>query len=773
MNHRLNLATAVLAMTVATLPALAQDRSVLPAPRAPFDGRLAENVMDARPGTDRSLRAPAGAPNVLLFLSDDVGFAMASTFGGPVPTPNFDRLAQAGQRYNRFHTTGICSPTRAALLTGRNHHNAGVGWLSDINTEYPGYNGRIQPDTATIAQTLRLNGWSTAMFGKHHNIPSGERSAAGPFDSWPTGLGFDYYFGFPYGDSDQFAPIMYRGTNQVDPAEQQGRMVDRWLADDAIRWVRNQKAAAPDKPFLLYLAPGSTHAPHQAPADYIARFKGQFDQGWDVLRVETWRRQLALGIIPRGTKLTPRPAELPAWDSLSPAEKAFHARTMEVAAAQMAYQDEQFGRVIAELERMGQADNTLFAIVMGDNGASGEAGPKGTLNELRSMGTHDERPEWLHARLDEQGGPRTYQNYSAAWAWAMNAPFPWVKQYASMLGGVRNGMILSWKGRVARPGAVCARFGHVNDLAPTVLEATGIPAPRIVLGVEQKPMDGQSLVSSLSDCQPEHPRTQYFEIGGKMSLYRDGWYLSGDDGRPSWENLPPGGTRPPITWKLYDLRRDFSQSTDLAAKEPARLQAMIAAFREEAAKNNVWPLDHRFAMARAMGTRTANPRKRFDFWGKDISVPSTTDPVMMARPFTLEADLVLDKADSSGVVMALGSRFGGWSLWLDRGVPVLTWARSTDPQEVQTVRASSALPKGETRLTFRFATRAPGGPAEAILSSGGQELARGPIARNFFSPAGNGEMLDTGRDLGVPVADYPVAGGALEGDIRHIGVIFD
>jgi len=422
---------------------------------------------------------------------------------------------------------------------------------------------------------------------------------------------------------------------------------------------------------------------------------------------------------------------------------------------------------------MGQADNTLCAVVMGDNGASGEAGPKGTLNELRSMGTHDERPEWLHARLEEQGGPLTYQNYSAAWAWAMNAPFPWVKQYASMLGGVRNGLIVNWKGNVASPGAVCARFGHVNDLAPTILEATGVPAPKTVLGVEQKPMDGQSLVSSLSDCQPDRPRTQYFEIGGKMSLYQDGWYLSGDDGRPSWENLPPGGTRPPITWKLYDLRRDFSQSTDLAAKEPARLQAMIEAFRAEATRNNVWPLDHRFAMARAMGTRAVNPRKRFDFWGKDISVPTNADPVLMARPFTLEADLVLDKADASGVVMALGSRFGGWSLWLDRGVPVFTWARSTDPQEVQTVRASRPLPQGGSRLTLRFATKAPGGPAEAILLSGGEELARGAIARNFFSPAGNGEMLDTGRDRGVPVTDYPVPGGALEGDIRHIGVAFD
>lgn len=292
--------------------AIAQDRTVLPIPRMPFDGTIAENVLDSTPGSPQLVQAPAGAPNVLLFMSDDVGFAMSSAFGGPVPTPNFERLARAGQRYNRFHTTGICSPTRAALLTGRNHHNAGVGWLSDISSPYPGYSGRIEPETATIAQILRLNGWSTAMFGKDHNVPSAERSEAGPFDAWPTGRGFEYFFGFPYGDSDQFSPILYRGTSRVHPAEQQGRMLDQWLADDVLRWLRNQQAAAPGKPFLIYLAPGSTHAPHQAPREYIERFRGKFDQGWDRLREHIWQRQIALGIIPRGTRLTPRPAAIPA-----------------------------------------------------------------------------------------------------------------------------------------------------------------------------------------------------------------------------------------------------------------------------------------------------------------------------------------------------------------------------------------------------------------------------------------------------------------------------
>ncbi len=755
--------------------ALAQvDRTVLPVPRAPFDGQVAENVMDAKPATPRPVRAPDGAPNVLMFMSDDVGFAMSSAFGGPVPTPNFDRLAQNGQRYNRFHTTGICSPSRAALLTGRNHHNAGVGWLSDIPSPYPGYNGRIQPDTATVAQILRLNGYNTAMFGKHHNIPSQERSEAGPYDAWPTGIGFEYFFGFPYGDTDQYSPNMYRGVQRASMDEAPDKLVDERLADDIIRYVHNQKAGDPDKPFLIYLAPGSTHAPHQAPKEYIERFKGKFDMGWDAMRVETWRRQIAMGIIPANTKLTPRPDHLPAWNSLSDKAKAFHARTMEVAAAQMTFQDEQVGRVIDELERMGELDKTLFAVVLGDNGASGEAGPGGTLNELRSMGTHDEREEWLHANLDDQGGPMTYQNYSVAWAWAMNSPLPWVKQYASMLGGIRNGAIISWAGHVQNPGAICSRFGHVNDIVPTVLDAAQVPAPKVVLGTEQKPMDGSSLLGSLSNCEADKPRTQYFEINGKMALYHDGWFLSGEDGRPSWHNLGPGGARPEIKWTLYDLTKDFSQSKDLSGKMPEKTQEMIALFKEEARKNNVFPIDHRFGAARADVSRFGSGRNRFDYWGKDVSVPATgTAPYLAARPYTVEADLVLDSSEASGVVLAVGSRFGGWSLYLDKGRPAFTWARSTDPQEIQSVVADHALPAGNSTLRMRFETGRPGGPAMVRLSSGGEELASVQLPVNYVMFAGGGETLDVGRDLGVPVTDYGTSHGAIEGDIPHVRIDFD
>jgi arylsulfatase A-like enzyme len=779
MKARLLRAAAIPAALVCAAPGFAQvDRTVLPVPTPAFDGTMGETLPESRPGTAQRVRAPQGAPNVLLFMSDDVGFAMASTFGGPVPTPNFDRLAASGQRYNRFHTTGICSPSRAALLTGRNHHNAGVGWLSDIASPYPGYGGRILPETATIAQVLRHNGYSTAMFGKHHNVPGDERSEAGPFDAWPTGIGFDYFVGFPYGDTDQFSPQLYRGVQRVDMDEGAGKggdkLLDTRLADDLIRWVHNQKAGAPNKPFLAYWAPGSTHAPHQAPPEWIARFKGQFDSGWDRVRAETLSRQIRMGVVPRGTKLSARPDGIPAWESLSPQARAFHARTMEVAAAQLAWQDAQVGRVLDELARMGELDRTLVAVVLGDNGASGEAGPKGTVNELRSMGTHDERPEFLEGQVDRLGGRDTYQNYSVGWAWAMNAPLRWVKQYASMLGGIRNGMILSWPGHVARPGTVCSRFSHLIDIAPTVLEATGLPAPRTVLGAAQKPIDGKSMLASLAACDGAEPRTQYFEIGGKVGLYHDGWFLSGEDGRPSWENLPPAGANPPMQWTLYDLARDWAQATDVSAREPAKLAQMIALFREQARANNVFPLDHRFAAARATLEGRGDPsRKHYDFWGKEVSVPANIQPILMARAFTLEADLLLDRTDASGAVVALGSRFGGWSLYLDRGRPAFTWSRSTDPREIASVRADRALPAGKVTLRMRFETRRPGGPADVVLSAGGSELARMHLPANYLMPAGGGETLDIGRDLGVTVTDYATPRGAIEGDVSHVRVDFD
>lgn len=750
-------------------------RTTLPIPPAPFDGVIAPDVANSRPMPVQPVRAPAGAPNVLLFMSDDVGFAMSSAFGGPVPTPNFERLAAMGQRYNRFHTTGICSPSRAALLTGRNHHAAGNGYLSDLPAGFPGYMGRMGPDTATIAQMLRLNGYNSAMFGKDHNVPKSEQSEAGPFDNWPTGRGFEYYYGFIAGDNDQYSPTLFRGISRVAPEENKGDLLDKRLADEIIRYVHNQKAAAPDKPFLIYYAPGSTHAPHQAPADYIARFKGRFDQGWDRMREESYRRQLTMGIHPKGTQLTARPAEIPAWDSLDPQQRAFAARTMEVAAAQLVYQDEQFGRVLDELERMGLLETTLISVILGDNGAAAEAGVEGTVNEMQTVGRHNESPQWLASNIDRMGGPMTYGTYPAGWAWAMDTPFRWTKQVASMLGGIRNGMIMAWKGHVAKPGSICAQFGHLNDIVPTVLEAAGLPAPTSVNGIAQKPIDGKSLLPSLSQCQPKAPRTQYFEIGGKAALYQDGWFASMDDGRAPWAAMPPGGANPPVTWTLYDLERDFSQSTDLSTSKPDRLKAMQATWQAEAERNQVFPLDHRFGAGRAEGMSAfiGGGRRHYEYWGKDISLPAVGQPFLVGRSFTITAQLHLDKPDASGAIMALGSHFGGWSLYLDHGRPSFVFARSTKPEEVARVAAAKALPAGSTSIRLRFATSGFGKPAEVTLSSGETPLAQLSLPVSFLMPAGNGETLDIGQDIGVAVTDYVTPHGRLEGDVRRLTIDMD
>ncbi|MXO89966.1 arylsulfatase [Pontixanthobacter aquaemixtae] len=765
---------AVFAATALAGTAVAQGgREILPIPDGEFRGRIAEHVNDSEPDFGNAVKAPAGAPNILLFMSDDVGFAMAGTFGGPVPTPNFDRLARKGLRFNRFHTTGICSPSRAALLTGRNHHNAGVGYLADLPNGYPGYSGRIHRSTASIAQVLTLNGYSTAMFGKHHNTPTQERTEAGPFDNWPTGLGFEYFFGFVGGDIDQFSPNLYRGIQRVDPDEAPDTILEKRLADDAIRWIHNQKAGAPDKPFMIYLSPGSTHAPHQAPAEVVARFSGKFDHGWDEERKRIFARQKSAGIIPASATLTPRPEQMPAWDTLTDGQRRFAARSMEAAAAQMAYQDEQLGRIVDELDRMGELEKTLIAIVSGDNGASAEGGPSGTLNEMRNISFHAEPDDWLQANIDEIGGPGAHGNYPVMWAWAMNTPYRWTKQYGSMLGGIRNPLILSWGNRASQPGSVCGRFGHVIDLYPTILDAADLPVPVSVLGTKQKSVDGESLLSSFDMCEPDKPRTQYFEVGGKVGLYHNGWFLSGDDGRVGWKDVPPEGDRPTIKWTLYDLRKDFSQGTDVSQQHTAKLAEMQSLWGDIARANNVFPLDHRFARARGSALHRPSGRSVFEFWGKDVSLPGNVEPMLLARSFTVTATIAPESPDASGVILAIGSRFGGWSLYLDKGRPAFHWARSRMEWENQSGIASRPLPADAEELTMRFVTGRPGGPATVIITSAEDEYLRVELPVNVFTVAGGSETLDIGRDLGVTVTEYRTARGAFEGEIPHIEVRYD
>ena len=749
------------------------DRTVLPIPAPAFDGKIAENVADATPGTAFRLAAPSDAPNVFLFMSDDVGLAMASTFGGPVPTPNLDRIAQAGVRYNQFHTTGICSPSRAALLTGRNHHDVGFGHLADLPSGFPGYTAEIPRETAPLAEVLKLNGYNTAMFGKTHNVRHADASVAGPFDQWPTGQGFEYFWGIVGGDSDQYEPAIFRGTTRLDDVGAGAPMMEARMASEAIDWVHNQQAAAPDKPFFMYYAPGSTHAPHQAPPEWIARFKGRFDMGWDEMRKLSFARMKQQGVIPASTELTERPEQITAWDSLSPARKAFAARSMEVAAAMLAYQDAQLGRVLDELERTGEGRNLLTILVIGDNGASAESGNEGTLNELGKINGLQEDEAWLTANLDRMGGPLTYEAYPAGWAWAMNTPLRWTKQYTSMLGGIRNGMIMRYsdKGeqRAAAPGSVCPRFGHLVDIAPTVLEAAGLPAPETVNGIAQRAMDGKSLLSSLSHCEADHERTQYFEMGGKIGLWHDGWFLSKDDGRTPWMMVPPPGE--PHAWELYNLDEDYSQAHNVSAQNPDRLKSMIALWQEEARRNQVFPLDHRFGFARAMGHRPP-AKSEVEYWGKGVSVAAQTAPMFAGRSFTLTADIAPAGAQASGVVVGYGSRFAGWSLYLDKGHPVFTYAASTNPADIVTIRSSKRV-TGDAPLVLRLETPGPRQGATLAIRSGDETLATGEVARTFLMPAGLGETLDLGRDLGVDVTDYPGGRDAFEGEIRHVAITLD
>jgi len=766
--------SALFVLAAAPAGAAEPPRSVLPLPDQPFRGEIAEMSAQSRPDWPTRLEAPAGAPNVLLVMTDDVGFGASSTFGGPVPTPNLDRLAGDGLIFNRFHTTAICSPSRAALLTGRNSHQVGMGELSDSPSGFPGYNATFPQSAASIARILQLNGYSTAMFGKHHDLPWDQTSGAGPFTQWPTGLGFDYFYGFIGGDVHQWQPRLWRGNSRVDDAERAGELLDQRLADDAITWIHNQKAAAPDRPFMIYMAPGSMHAPHQAPKAWIERFRGKFDRGWDETRKETYSRQLAAGIIPKGTALTPRPDRIPAWNALTPDERRTAARTMEVAAGMLAFQDAQIGRVLDELDRMGLRDNTLVIFIQGDNGASGEGGVTGVSNELGDIlnGSVDS-PEWLRSQIDVMGEPTTYQNYPIGWAWAMNTPFRWTKQFASYLGGIRNGLVVSWPAQIHEHRAIRSQFSHLIDIAPTILDAAKIPQPKIVFGTPQQPMQGVSLAPWFSPGRAEQERTQYFQISGAVGIYSNGWFAGAPTGRMPWEKKPPVSTDPMTrTWELYDLRKDFSQAHDLAAAHPDKVKEMQRIFLTEAEKNHVLPFDDNFAIARHnLGPPPRGPvRREFDYWSADTSVAAAAAPSFTGRSFEIKADVTLPD-NASGVIVATGSMFGGWSFFLEDGRPTVIQAFSQRPEEQMRVQAQTPLAAGAHQLRFVF--NSDGGPKAAgdlKIYDGAMLLAEGRMSKTIIGTAGIGETFDIGRDTGVPVTTYRTAAGRLQGEVAHVRV---
>lgn len=758
---------------VAPAPVLTVDRTILPVPPAVFKGQVGETYHDSRPHYAPLLKAPAGAPNIVVVLTDDVGFGAASTFGGPVPTPNLDRLAAHGLRYTRFHTTGMCSPTRASLLTGRNHHAVGTGIVTDTASGYPGYTGEIPRSAASIAQILRYNGYGTAMVGKHHNVPAPENSPAGPFNRWPTGLGFDHFFGFIGGDTDQWKPHLYRGVQAVADQPPPGETLDRILFDDAIGWVHKQKAAAPNQPFFLYIAPGSAHAPHQAPPEWIAKFRGKFDAGWDALRAETLRRQIKAGIVPRGTNLTPRPDAIPAWSSLSADERKADARMMEVFAAMLAYQDAQFGRLLDELERMGQSENTLIVFIEGDNGGSAEGGTEGALNEIGRLANGVvETPATKLAAMDRMGGPGTSQLFPVGWSWATNSPFQWMKQVGSHLGGIRNGMVVSWPARIADKGGIRTSFTHVTDIMPTILEAVGLPQPAQVDGVTQQPVDGVSFTYSFDRNVAERPRTQYFELLGNRAIYKDGWLANTTPGRLPWK-MGGSGTSPlEYQWELYDLRTDFSQSRDLAAREPKRLEELKALWNAEARRNQVYPLDDRQGDRSNGVYPEAMARNLYEYWSSGISVPQAVAPLLGIRSFALDADVVLPESPGSGVLAASGSHLGGWSFYLDEGKPVVIHAASHQAGDQWVISASKPIPPGPAHIRFEHASAGLGQGGTMTIFVNGQEVAQGEIKRSAMLAASLSETFDIGRDTGEVVIHYP-RGSEFNGTIKKVTVRYN
>ena len=705
-------------------------------------------------------QAPAGAPNVVLVLLDDVGFGASSTFGGPALTPTLDQLAKEGLRYNRFHTTAICSPTRASLLSGRNPHATGIGAVMNTADSRPGYSGFHAKDTATIAEILRQNGYSTAAFGKWHQTPDWEVSQSGPFDRWPTGEGFEKFYGFQGGETDQFEPTLYDGTTPVmRPAGDDYHLTDD-LVDHSITWLRAQKSVTPGKPFFLYLATGATHAPIQVPKDYIERYRGRFDQGWDKLREETFARQKRLGVIPRDAKLTSRPDGLPAWDSLTPEQKTFASRQMEAYVAFLAHTDDQIGRLVQELKDSGEFANTMFVYVVGDNGASAEGGLGGSLNYMGQLQGLPEPEAGKFAGIERIGSADAYAHVNSAWAWAMDTPFQWTKTVASHLGGTRNGMVLTWPDKIKASGGVRSQFGHVNDITPTILEAAGIEAPKVVNGIAQKPMNGTSLVYSFNDAKaPERHTTQYFEVFGHRAIYHDGWMASAFHSRLPWT---AGFTTTPKPfeqdkWELYDLRKDFSQSTDLAAKYPEKLEELKALFTKEAQANNVLPLKDQQLVSGLPDL--AKDIKSATYHEGTISVPEKAVPHMMNRSWSLLSDIGV-KDNTRGVIATIGGTAAGWSLYLDaERRPTFTY-RLFDVKTVDLKGAQLAPGDAKLRVDFDYDGNGFGKGGKLTLSVNGQPVASDTLPASPLSMFSINETFDVGLDTGSAAGKYP-AGAPL------------
>lgn len=716
-------------------------------------------------------RAAPDAPSVLLIMTDDVGFGASSTFGGQVETPTFDALARDGLRYNAVTTTGICSPSRAALLTGRNHNTINVGNVVDAPSGTDGYTSVIPDSAATGARVLADAGYSTAMFGKAHITPMWELGPTGPFDRWPTGLGFQHFYGFMMGDTNQFVPSLYNGTTPVEPPQNDpDYILDRDLADNAINWIQTQRGTTPNKPFFIYYAPGTAHAPLQAPPDWIARYRGRFDAGWDALRDQTLTRQKALGIVPADTVLAARPADIPAWASLTAEQKRVYAREMEVYAASLSFADHQMGRVV-DAAREASGGNLLVIYIQGDNGGSGEGGVDGTVNEHALVSGFRDDFATIAAAVDEMGGPNTLTGYSAGWAFASNTPFPWVKQVASHFGATRNGVVINWPGHIAAPGGVRTQFHHIIDIMPTILEAAEVPLPETVDGVVQKPFDGVSMVYSLNAPQvPSTRSTQYYLIWDSMGLYHDGWMASSSPILVPWRLYPDLMMPAQVEgrqWELYNINEDFSQSTNVAAQYPEKLEELKTLFFAEAGRHNGLPV-RRFVAAPGRPDPNAGV-STFRFFGPASRIQPDAAPPMVGRSFDIEARVEVPAGGGNGTILALGGRFGGLTLYLKDGRASFEY--NFFDHERTTATAPIALAPG--KRTIRVSLDQQAGfltPATVLISVDGQAAEAVQIPRTAPARLTLDESFDIGSDTGTSVSQAYAAPHRLDGTIESVAI---
>jgi arylsulfatase len=715
---------------------------------------------------------PKGAPNVLLIMTDDVGFGAPSTFGGVIPTPALDRIAQAGLRYTRFHTTALCSPTRAALLTGRNHHSAGFGVISEMSTGFPGYDSIIGRDSATIGRILVGNGYATSWFGKNHNTPAFQASQAGPFDQWPIGMGFQYFYGFVGGDTSQWEPNLFRGTDPIYPYVGNPKWnLTTAMADDAIAHIKRLNETTPDKPFLVHYTPGGTHAPHHPTPEWIEKFKGKFSMGWNELREQIFANQKKLGVIPADAVLTPWPDALKKWDALTADEKKLFERQVEVYAAYLAYTDHEIGRVIRAVEDMGKLDNTLVIYISGDNGSSAEGSPVGTPNEVAQFNSVEVPvADQLKYFYDAWGSDRTYNHMAVGWTWAFSTPYKWTKQVASHFGGTRNGMVMAWPARIKDAGGIRNQFHHVIDVVPTILEATGISAPASVDGISQKPIEGVSMVytwDKASATAPSARKTQYFEMFGNRGIYHEGWYANTRPISPPWAlgATPPTDVMNAYKWELYDLTKDWTQSNDLAASNPAKLKEMQEVFLQEAAKYQVFPLDNSLA-TRMVAPRPslAAGRTEFTYLRPLTGIPMGDAPQLLGTSYRIRAEIEVPQGGGEGVLVTQGGRFAGWGFYLLKGKPVYVW----NLLDLKRVRweGAEALAPGKHVLEFEFKydglgfatlafndTSGVGRSGRGVLKVDGRVVATQKMERTIPITLQWDETFDIGSDTGTPVED--------------------